>query len=174
MKIYYPDNYLKDLAKLLSDYNLIKKPKDINKLFDNKIHINSKGEIIGWQILSKEIKFWGEVFLDIDENAEKLAYNDFLSFSNCSYHFQPDSRSEFLKFFRIDFKDGEHHANQETHESCKSHLYSDELELKINQFNVIVSIYITINYLNNRSKYPLSDKNADFYNNIIDGLEGKY
>ena len=80
----------------------------------------------------------------------------------------------YLEGTRIDFKDGEHHANQETHESCKSHLYSDELELKINQFNVIVSIYITINYLNNRSKYPLSDKNADFYNNIIDGLEGKY
>jgi len=29
-------------------------------------------------------------------------------------------------------------------------------------------------YINNEDKYPLSDKNAEFYNKIIDGKEGRY
>jgi len=174
LRIYEPQKYINQLAIILSDYGIIKKPKDVIKLFDTGIiHKDRDGNIVGWQIQSKEIKFWDNAFIDIDENAEKLKYKEYCTLSNCSYHFQPVRSSETLRQFRIDIVDGKPHANPNNlHE--KDHLSPDELRLKIKLFNLIVCLYIVIEYLKNQEKYPLDNHHADLYNNIIEGLEGKY
>jgi len=174
LRINEPEKYFNELAKILSDYDIIKEPKEINKLFETgKLHTDNQGNIVGWQVQSKKIKFWDDAFIDFDENAEKLKYKEYFSLSNCSYHFQPEQTNKVLRQFRVDIEDGKPHANPDDIYD-KDHLYSDELKLNIKMFNLVVSVYIAIEYLKNQEKYPIENQYADIYNNIIQGLEGKY
>ena len=165
-------HYIQDIIGLIFDTDFISSPKNPAELFDGKIHKNTEGEIVGWVINSKEIKFWDEGMLDVDEYAERNNQNKITELSSFSYHFQPDN--ETLKSYRIDKDYDDIHANSSRFSELDDHLSPAELKLKITKFNLIISIYIAMKYIKNEDKYPLLDENANFYNKIIDGKEGEY
>jgi hypothetical protein len=176
VKIFNGKLYLNELIRILSQVRIIKHPKDIHKLFKKgTLHKNKNGEIVGW-FIQGEIKFWSNDYLDVNESAQKYSYNNHITLENFSYHFNPEN--ENLNYFRID-KMGENlHANTCDNYNLKKHLLPEELKLEIEQFNLIISIHISMTYISNPDKYPLLDEFSEMYNNIIvvreENINGKF
>jgi len=174
MQIRNPEKYIKSLIKIMRNNGIISEPKEARKLFNkNKLHKNEDGEIVGWIISAKEIKFWETAFLDVDEYAEFRQYKKIIDITTFSYHFQPKNNGEFMEY-RIDKDHEEVHANSAVESNLNDHLSPSELKLDINSFDLLISIFVAIKYINSENKYPLYDQNASLYNSIIEGQEGNY
>jgi len=77
MQIRNAEKYIKSLIETICNNGIISEPKDARELFNkNQLHRNEDGEIVGWIISAKEIKFWGTAFLDVDEYAELRNYKN--------------------------------------------------------------------------------------------------
>jgi len=97
MQIRNAKKYIKSLIETMCDNGIISEPEDAGKLFDNnKLHKNESGEIVGWMISAKEIKFWETAFLDVDEYAEFRQYKKIVDITTFSYHFQPKNNDELM------------------------------------------------------------------------------
>jgi len=174
MQIRNAEKYIKSLIDTMCNNGLISEPKDAKTLFNkNQLHRNEDGEIVGWIISAKEIKFWGTAFLDVDEYAEFRNYKKIIDITMFSYHFQPKNNDKLMEY-RVDKDHEEVHANPAAESNLNDHLSPTELRLDINSFNLLISIFVAIKYINSENKYPLYDQNAEFYNSIIDGQEGIY
>ena len=174
MQIRNAKKYIQSLIKTLCDNDIISEPKEAEKLFSkNKLHKNENGDIVGWIISAKEIKFWGVAILDVDEYAEFKQYKKTIDLTTFSYHFQPKSSDKLMEY-RIDKDHDEVHANPAIDSGLNDHLNPAELKLNVNKFNLLVSIFIASKYISYDNLYPLYDQNAELYNSIIEGQEGNY
>jgi hypothetical protein len=174
MQIRNAEKYINYLIETMCNNGIISEPKDAVKLFDNnKLHKNESGEIVGWMISAKEIEFWETAFLDVDEYAEFRQYKKIVDITTFSYHFQPKDNDELMEY-RVDKDHEEVHANPAAESNLNDHLSPTELKLDINSFNLLISIFVAIKYINFENKYPLHDQNAELYNSIIEGQEGNY
>lgn len=160
-----PDKYFNLIHDILSDNGIISDPKQLYGLI--KLSVDHDGQITGWEIEDREIKFVTNDFMDCDEGA--LLKGDRFEIRKFSYHFKPYSNEELFSY-RIDLKFGDLHFNTDI--SLKDyygdHLKPYELSIDIENFNCLLAILLALMYIS-KSIYP-ADSQASAYENALGGM----
>ena len=159
------EKYLRNLYEVIYINKMIEDPKAIKSLV--QISKNAKGEIIGWEITDKEVKFTTGDYLDCDEGAIKNGDKFIIGYF--SYHFQPNGTPKLL-IFRVDLEQGDLHLNpdQSLEPRLKHRIPPNESLIDITNFNCLLAIHLGLQYIRNEI-YP-ADDNHGVYNKILEGL----
>jgi hypothetical protein len=158
------ENYFVRLGNIIQ--KLIKDPNDLNSV----ITVRKKdGKVLGWDIEGSEFRFkhW-DSYLDVDELAQVNENGWFLK--SFSYHLQPSVN--MMESYRVDLDNFSLHANPDERLQWKDHLmYPDDIDLKINQYNLFVAICVAMKYLQSE-EYPLDNQYSQEYNHQITTANG--
>jgi hypothetical protein len=157
--------YFGQLHRFLSEHKLIDDPKELKSLVT--ISKNKNGEIIGWIIHRKEIKFSGFEKLKCDEKAIRN-FNEFI-LNRFSYHFNTKENDE-LQSYRIDLDSVGLHLNPDPslEETYGHRVLQTSLTLNLAHFNCLLALHLALQYMKHKIYPACSDGHV--YNNVLDGL----
>jgi hypothetical protein len=156
--------YLRCVQQILQNPGLIIEPDSYKQLFI--IEKNKKtGEIVAWTINSKIVKLKKSNELFVNEFSRKKGERFLLEPFN--YHFQP--RNKGLYSYRIDKDKYGIHANPDERLDMKHRIEAKDLKLDVKSFNLYLALILALEYIHNSCKYPLDEKYADYYNEILKG-----
>ncbi|KKM11244.1 hypothetical protein SY88_09620 [Clostridiales bacterium PH28_bin88] len=154
------DRYINRLKKFLQNQYLIKEPKRLESIcFASH---DRQGNTLGWAIMGQEIVLRHDNYLDVDEYGRRVSDN-LAKITTFSYHFQPE-QSSGLREWRIDFKDCDLHVNPDGGDN--EHLDPDQVPLDIDNFNLYLTLILTILYTSKRI-YPFEPEAEAVYQSSL-------